>query len=138
MRLIPTGTQRESGGEACGRCKSCVLFAARSQMDPLELRPDGELAQPWGHSAHPDLYFVGYEINSKSGKPRTEILIEQVRGLSERMGRWACWLIFGGMNLAFFPMHVTGLLGMPLGTLKSTVARAKSKCRAMGEGDGNG
>ena len=26
------------------------------------------------------------------------------------------------------------LLGMPLGTLKSTVARAKSKCRAMWEG----
>ena len=78
--------QRGAGGEACGRCKSCVLFAARSQMDPVELRPDGELAQPWGHSAHPDLYFIGYEINPKSGKPRTEILIEQVRGLSERMG----------------------------------------------------
>jgi cytochrome c oxidase subunit I+III len=33
--------------------------------------------------------------------------------LSERMGRWACWLIFGGMNLAFFPMHISGLMGMP-------------------------
>jgi cytochrome c oxidase subunit I+III len=35
------------------------------------------------------------------------------RPLSERMGRWACWLIFGGMNLAFFPMHISGLMGMP-------------------------
>jgi cytochrome c oxidase subunit I+III len=35
------------------------------------------------------------------------------RPLSERMGKWACGLIFGGMNLAFFPMHISGLLGMP-------------------------
>jgi RNA polymerase sigma factor (sigma-70 family) len=30
------------------------------------------------------------------------------------------------------------LLGMPLGTLKSTVARAKARCRAMWEGAENG
>ena len=30
------------------------------------------------------------------------------------------------------------LLGLPLGTLKSTVARAKSKCREMWSGTGNG
>lgn len=30
------------------------------------------------------------------------------------------------------------MLGLPLGTLKSTVARAKAKCRAMWEGDGRG
>jgi RNA polymerase sigma-70 factor (ECF subfamily) len=30
------------------------------------------------------------------------------------------------------------LLGIPLGTLKSTVARAKAKCRAMWEGAANG
>ncbi len=33
--------------------------------------------------------------------------------LSERLGRWAYALIFGGFNLAFLPMHLTGLLGMP-------------------------
>ncbi|HEX5650949.1 MAG TPA: cbb3-type cytochrome c oxidase subunit I [Steroidobacteraceae bacterium] len=33
--------------------------------------------------------------------------------LSERMGKWACGLMFVGMNAAFFPMHVSGLLGMP-------------------------
>jgi cytochrome c oxidase subunit I+III len=33
--------------------------------------------------------------------------------LSERLGRWAFWLMFIGFNTAFFPMHITGLAGMP-------------------------
>tara|TARA_R110001599_G_scaffold159052_2_gene346203 strand:- start:14063 stop:16651 length:2589 start_codon:yes stop_codon:yes gene_type:complete len=33
--------------------------------------------------------------------------------LSERCGKWVFWLMFGGFNLAFFPMHISGLLGMP-------------------------
>jgi cytochrome c oxidase subunit I+III len=35
------------------------------------------------------------------------------RQLSARMGKWACGLMFGGVNLAFFPMHISGMLGMP-------------------------
>jgi cytochrome c oxidase subunit 1 len=35
------------------------------------------------------------------------------RLLSERLGRWNFWLFFVGFNLAFFPMHVLGLQGMP-------------------------
>ena len=78
--LAPSGD-----GDACGRCRSCTLFASRSQYDPPETRPDGAPSHPWGHSAHPDLRFVGYEINQKTGKPRAEIVIEQVRALSEAM-----------------------------------------------------
>jgi cytochrome c oxidase subunit I+III len=33
--------------------------------------------------------------------------------LSERGARWVFWLMFGGFNVAFFPMHLTGMLGMP-------------------------
>ncbi len=35
------------------------------------------------------------------------------RMLSERMGRWNFWLAFIGFNVAFFPMHILGLIGMP-------------------------
>ncbi len=33
--------------------------------------------------------------------------------LSDRLGRIAFWLMFIGFNIAFLPMHFTGLLGMP-------------------------
>ncbi len=35
------------------------------------------------------------------------------RLLDERLGKWHFWLTFIGMNLSFFPMHLSGLLGMP-------------------------
>lgn len=33
--------------------------------------------------------------------------------LSDRLGRWVFWLMFSGFNIAFLPMHFTGLRGMP-------------------------
>jgi cytochrome c oxidase subunit 1/cytochrome c oxidase subunit I+III len=35
------------------------------------------------------------------------------RMTDERLGRWSFWISFIGFNLAFFPMHLTGLRGMP-------------------------
>ncbi|MER9852814.1 MULTISPECIES: cytochrome c oxidase subunit I [unclassified Mesorhizobium] len=35
------------------------------------------------------------------------------RMLSPRLGRTAFWLMFAGFNVAFFPMHLSGLRGMP-------------------------
>jgi cytochrome c oxidase subunit I len=35
------------------------------------------------------------------------------RMLSEAVGRWNFWLAFIGFNVAFFPMHILGLIGMP-------------------------
>jgi cytochrome c oxidase subunit I+III len=33
--------------------------------------------------------------------------------LSETLGRWVFGLMFVGFNVAFFPMHIAGLMGMP-------------------------
>jgi cytochrome c oxidase subunit I+III len=33
--------------------------------------------------------------------------------LSDRLGRTAFWFMFVGFNVAFFPMHLSGLMGMP-------------------------
>jgi cytochrome c oxidase subunit 1 len=35
------------------------------------------------------------------------------RFLSEKLGNWHFWISLLGMNLTFFPMHFSGLLGMP-------------------------
>jgi DNA polymerase-3 subunit delta' len=80
-------TSRTSDGEPCGSCRSCRLFALRSQTDPVELRPDGSLAHPGGHTGHPDFLQISYGINDKARppRPRTEIVIDQMRRLSEQM-----------------------------------------------------
>jgi cytochrome c oxidase subunit 1/cytochrome c oxidase subunit I+III len=33
--------------------------------------------------------------------------------MDERLGRWNFWTMFIGFNVGFFPMHISGLLGMP-------------------------
>ncbi len=35
------------------------------------------------------------------------------RTMSKRLGSIAFWLLFLGINLAFFPMHISGVIGMP-------------------------
>ena len=35
------------------------------------------------------------------------------RLMDERLGQWNFWLFFIGFNVAFFPMHLLGLYGMP-------------------------
>ncbi len=35
------------------------------------------------------------------------------RMMDERLGRWNFWLLFIGVNVAFWPMHQVGLMGMP-------------------------
>ncbi len=35
------------------------------------------------------------------------------RMLDERLGKWTFWTMFVGFNVAFFPMHILGLMGMP-------------------------
>lgn len=77
--------RRGPGEDACGSCRGCRLFAYRVQREPLEVRPDGEAAHPFGHSGHPDLHLIGYTHNEKTDKPRGEIVIDQIRALSEKL-----------------------------------------------------
>ncbi|HEX6818355.1 MAG TPA: cbb3-type cytochrome c oxidase subunit I [Ktedonobacterales bacterium] len=35
------------------------------------------------------------------------------RKLNQRLGQWHFWIWLLGLNLAFFPMHILGLMGMP-------------------------
>jgi cytochrome c oxidase subunit 1/cytochrome c oxidase subunit I+III len=35
------------------------------------------------------------------------------RMMDERLGKWSFWVMFIGFNAGFFPMHISGLLGMP-------------------------
>ena len=68
----------------CGACRSCRLFAVRSQRDPEETRPDETPSHPHGHPGHPDARFVGHTINEKSSpkKMYSEIVVDQIRDLS--------------------------------------------------------
>jgi DNA polymerase-3 subunit delta' len=80
---------RTPDGEPCGHCRGCGLYLSRTQKDPLEQRPDKSLAHPHGHPAHPDAVFVGYAWKFTPSPPKqlTQIVIEQIRALSERLGK---------------------------------------------------
>ena len=65
---------RTEAGFACGKCRACLLLAAGS---------------------HPDRVFVSFELRD-DGKPRTEIVIEQIRSLSHRLSLSSQ---FGGLQV---------------------------------------
>jgi len=67
--------QPRDDGSACGVCRACLLFAVGS---------------------HPDRVRIGIELRD-DGKPRTEITVEQIRVLSERLALTAQ---FGGFQTA--------------------------------------
>jgi DNA polymerase-3 subunit delta' len=67
--------QRLPDGHACGRCRACLLFAA---------------------GTHPDFVRITFELRD-DGKPRTEITIDQMRTLSQRL---AMASQFGGLQIA--------------------------------------
>ncbi len=52
-----------AGGDACGQCRSCLLLAA---------------------GTHPDLVELSYGLR-KDGTPRSEIVVDQIRELSARL-----------------------------------------------------
>lgn len=57
-------TARGADGDPCGGCRSCRLFAA---------------------GTHPDYRFISFVMNKEGTRLRTEIVIEQIRELSEKL-----------------------------------------------------
>jgi len=56
--------QHPRSGHGCGHCKACALLQA---------------------GTHPDRMLVTFEVNEKTGKLRTELIVEQIRLLSARL-----------------------------------------------------
>jgi DNA polymerase-3 subunit delta' len=56
--------QRREDGEPCGQCRGCHLFAA---------------------GTHPDYQFISFIPNKEGTRLRTEIIIEQIRDVSQRL-----------------------------------------------------
>jgi len=68
--------QRGADGEPCGQCRGCRLFEA---------------------GTHPDYQFISFIPNKEGTRLRTEIIIEQVRELSQRL---ALTPQYGGAQVA--------------------------------------
>ncbi len=66
---------RSADGSACGKCRACLLLAV---------------------GTHPDRMHLSFEMRDDGKTPRTEIVIEQIRSLSERLSLSSQ---FGGMKV---------------------------------------
>lgn len=74
---------------------------------------DLQLTDTYFVVAHIHYVLIGINLFAVLGATYTWFPKMTGRLLSERLGRWNFWLTFIGFNIAFLPMHVTGLLGMP-------------------------
>lgn len=94
-RLLCTSPEHPAG-MACGACRSCHLFEA---------------------GTHPDFADVGIELNEKTGKMRSEILVDQIRRLSQWFSLTAQ---FGGAQIAMID-PADGLRGAAANALLKTL-----------------
>ena len=74
---------------------------------------DWELTDTYFVVAH--LHYVLLGINVFPVMGATHFWFPKFTGrmMDERLGRWSFWTAFIGFNVAFLPMHLTGLWGMP-------------------------
>src|SRR5918992_425613 len=76
---------------------------------------------PFDQQAHDSYFVVGhlhYVLVGGMVFPLFGVLyywLPKITGklMHERMGKLSFWVMFAGFNLAFFPMHLSGLLGQP-------------------------
>ena len=74
---------------------------------------DLQLTETYFVVAHIHYVLIGINLFAVLGALHVWAPKMSGRMMDERLGKIAFWIIFGGFNLAFFPMHLTGLLGMP-------------------------
>jgi cytochrome c oxidase subunit 1/cytochrome c oxidase subunit I+III len=74
---------------------------------------DWQLTDTYFVVAHIHYVLIGINVFPVVGA--TYFWFPKITGrlLDERLGRWNFWTMFIGFHLGFFPMHITGLLGMP-------------------------
>ena len=79
----------------------------------LPLPVDWQLTDTYFVVAHLHYVLVGINLFPVIGA--TYFWFPKMTGrlMDERLGRWNFWTMFVGFNLGFFPMHISGLLGMP-------------------------
>ncbi|HET8701946.1 MAG TPA: cbb3-type cytochrome c oxidase subunit I, partial [Nitrococcus sp.] len=74
---------------------------------------DWQLTDPYFVVAHIHYVLIGINLFPVVGGIYYWFPKFAGRMLSERLGWWNFWLMFIGFNVGFFPMHISGLLGMP-------------------------
>ena len=74
---------------------------------------DWQLTDTYFVVAHLHYVLIGWNLFAVMGASYFWFPKMFGRMLDERLGRWNFWLMFIGFNVGFFPMHITGLLGMP-------------------------
>jgi cytochrome c oxidase subunit I+III len=74
---------------------------------------DWQLADTYWVVAHIHYVLIGINLFSVVGSLYYWFPKITGRMLNERLGQWNFWTMFIGFNVAFLPMHLTGLWGMP-------------------------
>ena len=74
---------------------------------------DWQLTDTYFVVAHIHYVLIGINVFPVIG--RVYFWFPKITGrlMNERLGKWNFWVMFVGFNFGFFPMHITGLLGMP-------------------------
>ena len=74
---------------------------------------DWELTDTYFVVAHIHYVLIGINVFPVVGATYMWFPKFTGRLMDERLGRWNFWTMFIGFNIAFLPMHLTGLWGMP-------------------------
>ena len=89
------------------------VIAGVSGVMTAAVPADLQLTDTYFVVAHLHYTLIGINVFGVLGALHTWFPKMSGRVMSERIGRWAFWIICFGFNVAFFTMHWTGMAGMP-------------------------